>query len=275
MQSEEQFYSIKSSSFIDIRLTVNAAVAAILAISLGWSPFSHAEGWEFKLAPLFLWGISLDADATIGTDTVPIDLSFKDDVLENMDAVFTFHFEAQNDDIVFFAEYQYSSLDPSISIGPVDADVEFKNTAAELGVGWEFIQGESLDWQMLLGLRYLEQEVDVDGSLNLPPPPAGPGPIPVGIDGGDDWYHPFFGLRGNYRFASRWSLIGRGDYGYSDSDNRLLNLSAIVDYRFRGWGSAFFGWRYQYVDYDGGSGLDRYAFDGTQQGPLLGLAIHW
>jgi len=250
-----------------------AALAALMTV--GGSTVGHASDWEFKLSPLFLWGISLDADATIGTQTVPLDLAFEDEVMDNMDAVFTFHFEAQNDDLIFFAEYQYVSLDPSIEMGPVAADVEFENTAIEVGAGWEFARGEKLDWQALLGLRYLKHEVDVDGNLNLPGPPLGPGPLPVGIEGGDEWGHPFFGFRGDYRLTSRWNILGRGDYGYSDSDNTLLNLSIMFDYQFRGWGSAFVGWRYQDIDYSGGSGSDRYTFEGEQQGPLLGLTLHW
>ncbi|MEP6390641.1 MAG: hypothetical protein ABJ056_12025 [Halioglobus sp.] len=250
-------------------------LAAVALSSLAWPMKSVAGEWEFKLAPLFLWGISLDADATIGTETVPLDLSFEDDVIENMDTVFTFHFEAKNDDLILFAEYQYVKLDPSLSIGPVDADVEFENTAIELGAGWEFSRSERIGWEMLLGLRYLDQDVDVDGTLNLPEPPNGPGALPLAVAGGDDWYHPFLGLRGDYKFGSRWSLLGRGDYGYSDSDNSLLNLSLMFDYRFKQWGSAFIGWRYQDVNYDSGSGDDQYGFDGVQQGPLVGLTLYW
>lgn len=257
--------------------SLRSLVPALLGFTcaVGAPHASQADDWEFKLSPLFLWGISLDADATIGTQTVPLDLAFEDEVLDNMDTVFTFHFEAQNDDLILFAEYQYVSLDPSIEMGPVAADVEFENTAIELGIGWEFAGAEKLDWQLLAGLRYLKHEVDVDGNLNLPGPPVGPGPLPFGIEGGDEWAHPFFGLRGDYQLTSRWSILGRGDYGYANSDNSLLNLSIMFDYRFRGWGSAFFGWRYQDVDFSDGNGSDRYAFDGEQQGPLLGLTIHW
>lgn len=243
--------------------------------AMATSTFSSANDWEFKLAPLFLWGISLDGEATLGSQAAPLELDFVDDVLENLDAVFTLHFEAKNDDLIFFAEYQYVKLAPTIAEGPLEADVEFKNTAAELGTGWEFFRSERIDWQMLVGLRYLDQEVDVDGSLNLPDPPLGPGPLPVGITGGDDWYHPFVGVRSSYQMTSRWNLLVRGDYGYSNSDNRALNLSFMFDYRYRDWGSAFVGYRYMDFDYSSGSGDELYAFDAEQQGPLLGFAFYW
>jgi len=247
----------------------------LMLVAIGSYSQSASAEWEFKLAPLFLWGISIDGDATIGTTAAPLDLKFKDDVFENMDAVFTLHFEARNDDLLFFAEYQYVSLEPGIVTGPVEADIEFKNTAAEIGSGWEFYQNDRLAVEMLLGLRYLDQQIDVDGILNLPAPPSGPGPLPVGISGGDDWYHPFLGLRSTYQLTSRWNFLARGDYGYSDSDNNAANLSFMFDYRFKKWGSAFIGYRYMNFDYDKGSDAARYAYHAVQQGPLLGISLYW
>lgn len=45
----------------------------------------------------------------------------------------------------------------------------------------------------------------------------------------------------------------------------------MVDYRFKGWGSAFFGYRYMDIDYEGGG----YLYDAKQQGPQLGVALYW
>ena len=50
---------------------------------------SNNGDWEFTLAPLFLWGVSINGDATIGDATAPLALDFKDDILENLEAVFT------------------------------------------------------------------------------------------------------------------------------------------------------------------------------------------
>lgn len=46
-------------------------------------------------------------------------------------------------------------------------------------------------------------------------------------------------------------------------------------YRFNDWGSVFAGWKWLDYDYETGSGLNRYAYDARQQGPLAGLSIHW
>ena len=56
-----------------------AKTLVILVAVNSYSQSASAE-WEFKLAPLFLWGISIDGDASIGTTVAPLDLQFKDDV---------------------------------------------------------------------------------------------------------------------------------------------------------------------------------------------------
>jgi hypothetical protein len=40
-------------------------------------------------SPLFLWAMDIDGDATIGDQTAPLSLSFEDDIIKNVDMVFT------------------------------------------------------------------------------------------------------------------------------------------------------------------------------------------
>jgi len=79
------------------------------------------------------------------------------------------------------------------------------------------------------------------------------------------------------RLAPNWTFIARADYGVGSGDtNTILNLVGMFDYRFKDWGSLFAGWKYMDYDYDNGKkGLDHYAYDASQQGPLLGLNIYW
>ncbi len=71
-----------------------------------------------------------------------------------------------------------------------------------------------------------------------------------------------------------WSFVGRADYGFGGSDG-TWHLNGYFDYRFRDWGSVFFGYRWMDFDYENGSGSDRYVYDATQQGPLAGLNLYW
>ncbi len=55
-------------------------------------------------------------------------------------------------------------------------------------------------------------------------------------------------------------------------------MRALVGSRFVGWGfgtnkRVWLGYRYLDIDYDDGSGIDKFAFDAVMQGPVLGLAL--
>ena len=235
-----------------------------------------SEGeWEFALAPLFLWGMGISGDATMGDKTLPMEIEFGD-IWANLDTVFTLHFEARKDKWVLFGEYQYVKLTPDVgvSIGPVsvNADIDFKNTMIELGGGYAFRETRNTRWEVLGGIRYTDQDIQVDTTLTFPPPINEQN---IEMDGGDDWSHAFVGTRFFGKMSADWTFIARTDVGYGGSDNKAFNAIAMFDYQFKDWGSAFFGYRYLKYDYDNDKDEDTYAFNAYQAGPVLGIAIHW
>jgi hypothetical protein len=258
------------------KLSAQLAVAGVILASA--HPVTASDDWEFALSPLFLWGISLKGDATIGDSTAPLDLNFKDDILENLEAVVTLHFEAHKGIWTFFTEFQYVDLEPTttVEIGPieVESNVSFKNVLFELGAAYILGESDSTRWEVIGGGRYTEQDIHIDLTLStaLPPPLD---EINIDQRGGDDWWHAFLGARVSHSINDKWTFIGRTDLGYGGSDNKAINASFVFDYRFNDWGSAFAGFRYLQYDYDNDSSSDRYALDAYMQGPLLGLTIHW
>ncbi|MEH6570995.1 MAG: hypothetical protein V7709_18090 [Halioglobus sp.] len=207
----------------------------------------YIDNREFALSPLFLWGMSINGDATIGDATAPPDLAFKDDLLENIDAVLTVHFEARKGIWTFFTEVQYVDLRPTanVTMGPieVEADITFKNTMFELGAAYTLSESGSTRWEVIGGGRYTDQDVEVGATLTTPlPPPLDE--VDLDMEGGDDWWHAFLGARVSHSFNDKWSFLGRTDLGYGGSDNKALNASFMFDYRFRDWGSAFACYRY-------------------------------
>ena len=97
---------------------------------------------------------------------------------------------------------------------------------------------------------------------------------PVLANTSEDWWDGFAGVRLWTHFNDTWSLVSRDDIGNGGFDV-VWNLSFILDYRFRTWGSVFVGYRWLDYDYDSGSGPGRYAYDALQQGPLAGISFHW
>ena len=247
---------------------LRTSAAAVLLAPLALPAAAQEDEWEFMIAPLFLWGMSIDGSAAIEGNEAPLDLNFKDDLLENLDSVFTIHFEARKQRFGLFAEYQYVSLDPNFdaNIGPIPiaANLDFKTNMAEAGATFTLSNSDRARWELLAGLRWTDHDIKVDVES--------PGPLlPERIEGGDDWIHPVLGARVQAKMGERWSFIARGDYGYNGSDNTAWHLNAQFDYRFKNWGSFFVGYRHMNYDYED----NNYAYDAEQSGPQLGLAIYW
>ncbi len=261
------------------KIVAFAALVASLLSGAGHVAAENPGGWEYSVAPLYLWGKNIEGEAGIGPVTAPMELDFQDDILENLDAAFAIHFEAKQGDLTLFAEYNFARLDPGVEqvVGPVTAkvDVEFEDTMWELGVAYVVVATESTEWEVLGGVRYIEQDVDI--KINLEPAGQGDGPglLPSRITGGDDWLHGFGGVRVTTEISERWSFRARADMGYKSSSDKSVHAIGMFDYRFRDWVSVFMGYRFLDIDYEGGSGLDRYAFDGDQQGPLLGFTFYF
>ena len=236
---------------------------------------SNNGDWEFALSPLFLWGMGISGESTIGDQTAPLDIGFSD-ILGNLEAIFTLHFEARKDKWGIFSEYQYADLGPEVdvSMGPITAvvDIGFKNTLIELGVAYAFRETQNTRWEVLGGIRYMDQDIDVDATLTFPPPDNEQN---IKMTGGDNWSHALVGTRFFGTMSNEWTFIARTDVGYGGSDNKAFNAVVMFDYRFKNWGSAFVGYRYLTYDYDNDKAEDTYATDVYQSGPLAGLTIHW
>ncbi|MEH6453580.1 MAG: hypothetical protein V7782_11140 [Psychromonas sp.] len=251
-----------------INSAINVTILSVFLIQPATAATTDDE-WQFQLAPLFLWGVSIDGNAYAGPITAPLGLSFTDDVFENLEAVFTFHFEAKKNKLLIFAEYQYVDLTPTVTFANGDsAAIGFENIIGELGGGYLISSTQKTDWELLGGIRYTKQTLSATG---LPSPP-----LPVtDIKSGDTWYDLFAGGRVSYHFAQNWKVITRADIGTGDS-NLVWNIAAMVDYRFKEWGSVFAGYKAMDYDFDNDQpGTDGYAIDLRMRGPLLGLNIIW
>ena len=234
---------------------------------------AHAVGgnstdgkWEYSLAPLFLWAQGIEGTSAVGPSSLPLEVTFED-AFDNLEAAFTIHYEMKRDALSLFAEYQYVDLGPTAE-GPMttELNIGFKDTIAELGVGYWVFGTDRTDWEVIGGARYTKQELDASVKN---------GPDLVSVD--ENWWVGFFGGRMSAELSKNWTFIGRADFGVgSGKTNRIWNLNAMFDYRFRDWGSVFAGYKWMDYDYDNGeNGFDRYAYDATQQGPLVGLNFYW
>ena len=255
-----------------MKSTITAVIQGIIILIVTTCSIALAEtttqsdSWNFMLAPMFLWGKSIEGTQQIGPASSDLDLRFKDDILENLSAALTIHFEARKNDLTLFANYQYSYLDPSVETNYDRAiNIDVTDQFFEMGATYRLTTFGINDLHVIAGTRYLRQDIEVH---------LAPGPGLGLFDIREHWWDGFLGLRIFTHLSENWTFIGRTDLGAGGSE-LTWNISALIDYRFKDWGSAFLGYRWLDIDYDSGDGLDRFVYDVTQQGPLAGISFYW
>lgn len=235
---------------------------------------AEEEGWQFALSPLYLWAKNIEGTAVVGGRESALSLDFQDDILDNLESAYAFHLEARKRNLTLYAEYNYAELTPTATATPgraeYRAEVTFEEIMWEAGALWAFADRGDSSWELLGAVRYQEDDLKLDLLR------SGQRERRRRVSAGDDWWQGVVGLRYTFHATDRWSWRLRGDYGYGDSDNESLHATAFLDYRFRDWGSVFGGYRYLDNDYDNGrSYAGGYAFDGSEQGPVLGLNFYF
>ena len=123
-------------------------------------------------------------------------------------------------------------------------------------------------FEPLAGVRYNNLTGELRGPGVLPTPQ-----IPTGTQ---DWWDPIVGADFAVPLGTKFSLNLRGDVGgFSVGSDFTWQVFPCVDWRFAKWGSAQLGYRWLYMDYETGSGANRFEYNMLNQGPQLGVTFHF
>lgn len=220
-----------------------------------------AGGWEFQLAPLYIWFAGIEGNASLGPVNAPVSLSFGD-VLENLSGIFTLHFEARKNKWSLFTDGMHLQLEPGTTLpngAPVGVTVE--NDVIEVGAAYRVRDAQpSVD--LLAGARYTNLEVT--GTFR-------------GVNVVDEsWWDGFGGARMRYAFGETkdWSVAARADVGAGGSD-LTWSAYALVAWQFARSASVTGGYKWLDYDYTNGTGLSRVDWNVTYQGPIVGIVFNW
>jgi hypothetical protein len=248
-------------------LAMIGLLSALSQTALAGESISQTKNWEFNLAPFYIWGVALDGDVTVGTNTVPVELPFSD-ITDNLETAFIVHFEGMHkSNWGFLIDVNYLDLSSDVTLpGPfsVPGNVDFDATLAEFSALYR-LPYEGYSFDLIAGLRYTKLENKL--TLNTGP---------TLVDASQDWTDPLLGVRWKWGFADQWTLVARGDVGgFGIGSDFAVQGLALVDWQPFKYVSFLAGYRAIYQDYDDGSGPDRFRYDATMHGPVLGVNFRW
>jgi hypothetical protein len=232
-------------------------------------------GWEFQVAP-YLWAISMNGDATVKGQKADVDVSFSD-IWDELNFAFMLEYEARKGRWGLWGNTIYANLGKSnaevsgIEIEPtINAIWQGAGGLYRLGT-WDLADASdknipSVTVDTYFGARYtyLDLSLDIKGADN--------------VDGDKHWVEPLVGVRTRWDLSERWTINLTGDIGgIAFGSDFAWDALGLLGYRFSLFGednaSAFAGYRALSQDYSDGSGDDKFEWDVTLYGPVLGLLV--
>ena len=244
----------------------------ILLYVLTALPVYADEPWTDFGIHLFM--ASLDGEARLGSASSDIDVPF-DDILENLDFGYMGYIEHRRDRWSFIGDVAYLRLADENSLTTnrgreIEVEAELEQTVLEGFVAYRVLNadleagGPGLD--IFAGARYTQLAIELDSEASQ-----------LGLttsrsrDGDEAWTDAVLGLRLQFGDRKGWGGTLWADVG-SGSDSSSKQFMALASYRADSTWQFYGGYRYLNLDFDKGSGADRFAIDIDYSGPMFGVS---
>ena len=249
--------------------------ACMLVVLSGTAAYPQAvttefsDEWEFVVAP-YLWASAINADTTLGPVTVPLDVSFST-LLDNLDFAFAVHVAAKKGAWGWDADLFRVNLGIDLSgklppaLEGAMPEMDFKMTMLE-GFGNYRLGGQEKWFELFAGVRYIKMQ----SALELTQAEDRERSV---FD--ENWTDAMIGFRGKTDFGSRVVVVGRADVSAGGSEF-TYNLQGGLAFSVSKKVVIALEYRFLNVDYKNDKeGVDYFAFDGSMDGPLLGVGIRF
>ncbi len=101
-------------------------------------------------------------------------------------------------------------------------------------------------------------------------------PDTLDLGGSEVWFDPFVGARLQVPDTDRLRLGVRGDVGgFGIGSTFAWQIHPVIGYRVARWFELAAAYRWLSMDYETGTGAERFAYDVTNSGPEIGLLFHF
>jgi hypothetical protein len=254
-----------------LAMVLGAGLLVAATASVAQAQDEDPTAWHITFTP-YLWAAGLYGDVTVHGVDAHLDASFVD-ILDHTDTLVGLqgHLEAARGPLGVYGDFFYVKTKVE-DAGIPGLDVTTKMWFAEFGAQYrvfdtriERVPGLTLD--VYAGGRYANLELDVDR-------PAGPS-----LNQQVDWIDPLVGARVGVHFSEHVFLLVSGDIGgFGVGSDLAWSLMGLLGYKWEGAGlewAVLAGYKALSEDYTTGSGLNRFRWDVTMHGPILGFSIRF
>jgi hypothetical protein len=267
--------TLRRTKFFVILAAVVLSLAVVAPLVSAEEKPDEKGGWEFRVAP-YMWFISLDGDVTVRGQESDLDLGFSD-IWDELNIAGMLTFDARKDKWGLFGDMIAAHLGKSKTVNGIKIDPTIKMALLTAGgtyqLGrWKLSDTEGKDGpaatiDVMFGVRYTYLDIDLDFQRIRD------------ASGHKDWVDPLIGARAFIDLSDRWTLSLKGNVGgFGVGSDFTWGAMGTLGYRFslfseKNNARVAAGYRAIYQDYSDGSGNNRFEWDVTLHGPILGLVI--
>jgi len=263
-------------------LMIVAFMLAALAPSVTAEEKPAESGWEFNVTP-YLWAINMDGNATVKGIDFDVDLPFSD-IWDQLNFALMLAYEARKGSWGLWGDTIYANLGDDNVGGPRG----LTNIEPTINVFWQGLGGyyrlgtwdladapgkkkPTVTVDTYAGLRYtyLDLKLKFKGAFR---------DRVNDVSDNKSWVEPLVGARTIWDVSERWTVTLAGDIGgFGMGSDFAWDAFGLIGYRFGLFGEdnarVLAGYRALSQDYTDGNGRDKFKWDITMYGPILGLDI--
>jgi hypothetical protein len=263
-------------------LMIVAFMLAFLAPSVSAEEKPAESGWEFHVAP-YLWAIAMDGNVPVKGFEADVNMSFSD-IWDQLNFALMLAYEARKGNWGLWGDTIYANLQDNNVSGPLGlTDIDPTVNAFWQGLGgfyrlgtWDLADAPgkkrpSVTVDAYAGARYtyLDLKLDFNGAFQ--------GRV-NDVSDNKSWVEPLLGVRTIWDLSERWTITAAGDIGgVAFGSDFAWDAFGLIGYRFSLFGEdnarVLAGYRALSQDYTDGSGRNKFKWDITMHGPILGLDI--
>ncbi|MCC6682860.1 MAG: hypothetical protein IT445_18335 [Phycisphaeraceae bacterium] len=237
--------------------------------------WAQDDEWRVDL-DTWIWAMGIEGDIGARGLTSSVDATFFD-VLDASDSLIGLagRLEIGKGKWAGFVDGAYNKIgvdNATGSLGIAKVDVTIEQAVVDFGLMYRLMdkpsdqgsrRNNTLD--VYAGARYQSLDIELD-----------PATLPT-RDHSQNWIDPIIGLKTTIPLSERFYLLAWGDIGgFGVASDFTWATTAILGYDFTLFSrsaTVFGGYRAIGTDYTDGSGANKFTWDATLHGPILGLTI--
>jgi hypothetical protein len=248
-----------------------AGLLAVGATSAAWAADEDPNAWHVTVTP-YVWATGLYGDVTVRGLNAELDESFLD-IVDQTDTLVGLagRLEVTRGRLGVFGDVFYVKAEVE-DAGATGLDVTSRMWFIEFGAQYRLLDTRDdrvpgLTFDLYGGGRYSFLELDLD-TRGQP-----------SVNQSQDWIDPIVGGRLGVHFSPHFFLLVGGDVGgFGVGSDFAWSVTGLLGYKWQSgtveW-AVLAGYKALGQDYTTGSGTQRFRWDTTMHGPILGFSVRF